>query len=101
MHWLLAIHWLRLPHPATAIGWVALSAYLALYVPLFIWLARRLGERFRWPLVPAAAVAWMACEQARGWVLGGFTFAGLGHTQWRWTAVIQAADAVGAVGVGG
>ncbi len=101
VHWLLAIHWLRLPHPATAIGWVALSAYLALYVPLFIWLARRLGERFRWPLVPAAAVAWMACEQARGWVLGGFTFAGLGHTQWRWTTLLQAADAVGAVGVSG
>jgi apolipoprotein N-acyltransferase len=101
VHWLLAIHWLRLPHPATAIGWVLLSAYLALYLPLFIWLARRLVGRFGWPLVPAAAVAWMACEQARGWVLGGFTFAGLGHTQWRWTAVIQVADAVGAVGVGG
>jgi len=101
VHWLLAIHWLRLPHPATAIGWVLLSAYLALYLPLFIWLARRLVGRFGWPLVPAAAVAWMACEQARGWVLGGFTFAGLGHTQWRWTTLLQAADAVGAVGVSG
>ena len=26
VHWLLTIHWLRLPHPATSIGWVALSA---------------------------------------------------------------------------
>jgi hypothetical protein len=40
VHWLLAIHWLRLPHPATAIGWVLLSAYLALYLLLFIWRAR-------------------------------------------------------------
>ena len=24
IHWLLAIHWLRLPHPATSLGWVAL-----------------------------------------------------------------------------
>ena len=101
LHWLLAIHWLRLPHPATSIGWIALSAYLAGYVPLFVWSARRLVHRWRWPLVPAAMVAWMACEQVRGSLLGGFTFGGIGHTQWRWTTLIQAADAVGAVGVGG
>ena len=101
VHWLATIHWLRLPHPATSIGWIALSAYLAVYVPLFVCTARRLVHRWHWPLVPAAAVAWMACEQTRGWVLGGFTFAGLGHTQWRWTTLIQGADALGAVGVGG
>jgi apolipoprotein N-acyltransferase len=100
-HWLATIHWLRLPHPATAIGWVALSAYLAAYVPLFVWVARRLVHGWRWPLVPAAAVAWMACEQLRGTLLGGFTFGGLGHTQWRWTGLIQCADALGAVGVSG
>jgi apolipoprotein N-acyltransferase len=101
LHWLATIHWLRLPHPATSIGWVLLSAYLAFYVPAFVWLARRLVHRWGWPLVPASAVAWMACEQLRGWVLGGFTFAGLGHTQWRWTTLIQVADIAGAVGVGG
>ncbi|MFM8435477.1 MAG: hypothetical protein ACKOBP_09105 [Planctomycetia bacterium] len=101
VHWLLAIHWLRLPHPATAIGWVALSAYLACYVVLFVWTTRRLVGRFAWPLVLAAPVAWMGCEELRGLVGGGFTFAGLGHTQWRWTTLIQLADAFGAVGVGG
>jgi apolipoprotein N-acyltransferase len=101
VHWLFTIHWLRLPHPATGIGWVALSAYLAVFLPLFVWLARRLVHARRWPLVPAAAVAWMACEQVRGAAFGGFTFAMLGHTQWRWTTLVQAADAVGAVGVGG
>jgi apolipoprotein N-acyltransferase len=101
LHWLFAIHWLRLPHPATSIGWMALAAYLAWYVPLFIWTARRLVHRRGWPLVPAAALAWMTCEQLRGQVLGGFTFGMLGHTQWRWTALIQIADAFGAVGVSG
>ena len=100
-HWLAAIHWLRLPHPATSIGWVALSAYLGVYLPLFIWLSRRLVHRCRWPLVVAAPLAWMACEQLRGWILGGFTFAALGHTQWRWTTLIQCADAVGATGMSG
>ncbi|MFM8890924.1 MAG: hypothetical protein ACKOTB_04725, partial [Planctomycetia bacterium] len=101
LHWLATIHWLRLPHPATAIGWVALSAYLACYVPLFVAVARRLVHGWGWPLAAAAAVAWMACEQLRGWLLGGFTFGGLGHTQWRWTTLIQLADCLGAVGVGG
>jgi apolipoprotein N-acyltransferase len=100
-HWLATIHWLRLPHPATAVGWVALSAYLAAYLPLFTWLARRLVHAWRWPLVAAAPVAWVACEHLRGTLLGGFTFAGLGHTQWRWTPLIQCADAVGAVGLSG
>ena len=100
-HWLATIHWLRLPHPATSIGWVALSAYLACYLPLFVVIARRMVHGWRWPLVAAAPVAWMACEQLRCSVLGGFTFAGLGHTQWRWTTLIQLADCLGAVGVGG
>ena len=101
VHWLATIHWLRLPHPATAIGWVALSAYLAGFVPLFLLAARRLVHVRGWPLVLAAPVAWMACEHLRGSLLGGFTFAGLGHTQWRWTTVIQVADVAGAVGVSG
>jgi len=100
-YWLAAIHWLRLPHPATSIGWVALSAYLACYLPLFVMITRRLVHGWRWPLVVAAPLAWMASEQIRGWVLGGFTFGGLGHTQWRWTTLIQLADCLGAVGVGG
>ncbi len=101
LHWLLTIHWLRLPHPATSIGWLALSAYLAIYLPLFIWGSRRLMTHFRWPLVAAAPVVWMGCEHLRGSILGGFTLGGLGHTQWRWTTLIQLADWAGAGGVGG
>ena len=100
-HWLLAIHWLRLPHPATSIGWVALAAYLALYLPHCVWGARRMVHTWGWPLGIAAPIAWMGCEQARGWVLGGFTFGALGHTQWRWTTLVQCADICGAVGVSG
>ncbi len=101
VHWLLTIHWLRLPHPATSIGWVALSVYLGAYLPLFVWGARRLMTRWRWPLMVAAPGAWMGCEQARGSFLGGFPMGGLGATQWRWTEIIQIADWAGGVGVGG
>ena len=35
-------------------------------------------------------------EEASGFGFGGgFTFGGLGHTQWRWTTLIQCADAFG------
>jgi len=101
LHWLLSIHWLRLPHPATSIGWVALSAYLAIYTPLFFWTTQRLMGRWRWPLVAAAPICWMGLEHARGSILGGFTLGALGHTQWRFTTLIQCADCFGAEGVGG
>jgi apolipoprotein N-acyltransferase len=101
LHWLFAIHWLRLPHPATSIGWIALAAYLAGYVPLFVWLARTLVHRLGWSLLAAAPLAWVACEQVRSSLLGGFTFAGLGHTQWRWTTLIQMADLFSTVGISG
>ena len=101
IHWLATIHWLRLPHPATSLGWVCLSAYLACYLPIFIWSARLLMWRWGWPLVAAAPTAWVACEQLRGVLFGGFTFAMLGHSQWRWTTLLQSADIAGAIGVSG
>ncbi len=36
LFWLGVLHWLRLPHWATSFGWVALSFYLAFYIPLFV-----------------------------------------------------------------
>ncbi len=101
LHWLATIHWLRLPHPATSLGWVCLSAYLAVYLPVFVWSARLLMRRWGWPLLAAAPISWVACEQLRGSLFGGFTFAMLGHSQWRWTALLQIADIAGAIGLSG
>ena len=101
VHWLATIHWLRLPHPATSLGWVCLSAYLAVYLPVFVWSARLLMRRWGWPLLAAAPISWVACEQLRGALFGGFTFAMLGHSQWRWTALLQIADIAGAIGLSG
>ena len=101
VHWLATIHWLRLPHPATSLGWVCLSAYLAVYLPVFVWSARLLMRRWGWPLLAAAPISWVACEQLRGALFGGFTFAMLGHSQWRWTVLLQIADIAGAIGLSG
>ena len=56
LFWLAAVHWLRLPHWATGFGWVALAAYLAFYLPVFIGLSRVAMHRLRIPVILAAPV---------------------------------------------
>ncbi len=97
--WLSALHWLRLPHPATSLGWVALSAYLACYLPVFVGLSRVAVHRLRVPLWLAAPIAWTGLELARAHLLTGFLMASLSHTQVHWPAVIQLSDLVGQYGV--
>lgn len=99
--WLGVLHWLRLPHWATSFGWVALSFYLAFYIPMFIGLMRVAVHRLHVPLILAAPVGWMAIELAKGHILGGFTMGSLEHTQTAWPAIIQSADLIGGYGVSG
>lgn len=98
--WLLAYHWLRLPHPATGIGWVALAFYLGFYLPVFVGLSRVAVHRWHMPLMLAAPAVWTGLELARGHLLSGITMASLGHTQYHWIAVMQLSDLAGAYGVG-
>ena len=99
--WLGVLHWLRLPHWATSIGWVALSFYLAFYIPLFVGLVRVAVHRLRVPLIVAAPVVWVGLELAKGHFLGGFTMGSLEHTQTHWLDIIQSADMIGGYGVSG
>jgi apolipoprotein N-acyltransferase len=99
--WLAAIHWLRLPHWTTFFGWLALSFYLAFYVPAFVELSRVAVQRLGISVVLAAPVIWTGLELARGHLLSGFTMGALSHTQIRWPAVIQIADVIGDYGVSG
>jgi apolipoprotein N-acyltransferase len=98
-YWMATLHWLRLPHPATSIGWVALSLYLGIYLPVFVGLARVAVHQLRCPLIVAAPVVWTGLELAQSHLLTGFNMASLGHTQYRWIALIQLCDLWGAYGV--
>ncbi len=43
--WAATVVWISYPHPATTLGWLAASAYLAVYFPLFVAITRALtGE---------------------------------------------------------
>lgn len=99
LFWLAAIHWLRLPDPATSIGWIALSFYLAFYLPVFVGLSRVAVHRLHVPVIVAAPVVWTGLELARAHLLTGFSMAALGHTQYRWIELIQISDLAGAYAV--
>ncbi|MEM7312149.1 MAG: apolipoprotein N-acyltransferase [Planctomycetota bacterium] len=99
-HWLAVIHWIRLPHWSAHFGWLVLAAYLAVYIPAFVCLARQAVHRFRIPIWVACPVVWMGLELIRGYMLTGFSMALLGHTQVEWTQIIQIADVGGAYLVG-
>ncbi len=97
--WMGALHWLRLPHPATSIGWVALSFYFAFYLPVFVGLSRVAVHRLRVPVMLAAPVVWTGLELARAHLLTGMSMASLAHTQYRWIELIQVSDLAGEFGV--
>jgi apolipoprotein N-acyltransferase len=99
--WLAAIYWITLPHWATSFGWLALSFYLAFYVPMFIGLTRVAVHRLGISIIAAAPIVWTGLELAKGHLLSGFTMGSLGHTQFRFLPFIQIADIVSGYGIGG
>ena len=100
LFWLWMLQGIRLAHPALIAGWIALSAYIAVYLPLFIGLTRLAKERYRVPLVIAAPVVWTGLEITRSYFLTGFAIGLLAHTQTSYPLVLQIADLGGGYLVG-
>ncbi len=99
LFWLAALHWVRLSHPAAWLGWIALAAYFACYLPLFVGLSRVAVHRLSVPVVLAAPVVWTGLELLRAHFLTGMSMASLGHTQYRFLTLIQLSDLGGAYAV--
>ena len=98
-HWLAMLYGISKAHPALIAGWIALSWYLAFYVPVFVWLARVAVHRLGVSSVLAAPIVWVGLELIRGHLITGFSAGLLGHTQTSWPALLQISDLVGAYGV--
>ena len=92
-------YWVMLPHLLAILGWIALTTYLAFYLPLFVGVSRFAVHRVQVPLLIVAPVMWTGMEFYRGHLLTGFLMATLGHTQHDWLAIIQCSDLFGAYGV--
>ncbi len=97
--WLLNLHSIRLAFWALIFGWLALSLYLAVYIPFFVIATRVLRNVWRWPLWLAAPTTWVGFEVVRSFMITGYAASQLGHTQVRWTTLIQIADQLGGYGV--
>lgn len=95
---LVMLQWMRLGHPAMYLALVALAAYVGLYFPMFVLLLRR-TVRWRIPLWLAVPIVWTGLEYARAYLLTGFSWYYLGHSQYRWTTLIQVSDLTGSYGV--
>src|SRR2546427_6180217 len=122
-HYLASLYWLLfIPFPAGAVGgWLALSAYLALYPAAWVWLCWRLfpgkkllveqgwwastkelftaawWQRAGWAFLCAAL--WVALEMVLARFLSGFPWNLLGVSQHRMLSLVQIASITGVYGV--
>lgn len=85
----IAVSWLRF---VTYPGWISLALYLSLYFLAFGMLIRYLHIELGWGLVILTPLCWDALEYVRSFLLGGFAWFYLGHTQHKNLAMIQIAD---------
>jgi len=103
--WLASLYWLLLIPVAgyPVLGWLALSAFVAIYFGIWTWLlAGKIGsghwaQRNLWSLLGAAA--WVALEMIRARFLGGFPWNLLGVSQYKMTPLIQIASVTGVYGI--
>ena len=98
VYWLFTLQGLRHAHPAMALGWIALSVYLACYLPLFVFVARKL-IRYGIPLSASVPIAWVGLECIRNYLASGISVAMLGHTMANVPVMTQIADLLGTYGV--
>lgn len=96
LYWMLALHWIRLAHPATFFGLLFLAGYLAVYLPLFVHVVRNGVTRLGLPLWLIAPIAWVTMEWLQSHLLSGFLMAAVGHTQIEYPHLVQIADIGGA-----
>lgn len=100
LFWLLILQGIRLAFWPLYFGWIALSLYLAVYIPVFVGTTRRLRHHGSVPLVIAAPLVWVGLELVRSYLLTGFAANTLAHSQAHRPRVIQLADQLGTGGIG-
>ena len=97
--WLLAIHWIWWTDDSAWLGWVVMAGFLSLWWPGFLFLARFAGRRLGLPLIVSAPVIWVALEYIRAFILTGFPWYYLAHSQYQLIYFTQIADLAGALGL--
>ena len=96
LYWLATFYFIPIPHPALWLGWLAVSAYMAIYTPLFVGISRTMVHRFGIPEVVAIPMTWTGLEWFRCNFATGMAMYCLSHTQFKHPQLIQVADLSGA-----
>jgi len=86
------LQWMRVADPRMYATWAMLAVYCSLYFPVTLWLIRVLDRRTLLPLVLSVPIVWTAMEFVRSFLLTGFAWYYLGHTQHAFLSMIQIAD---------
>ena len=94
--WLLSVQWVRLTDPTAWLAWLVMASVFSVWWPAFLALARLAVGRLRMPLMMAAPILWVALEYVRAFILTGFPWYYLGHSQYRFLTLIQIADTTSA-----
>ncbi len=97
--WLALLQGIRLAFWPLYAGWIALSLYLAVYLPMFVAMARALNRSWSFPMPMAAATAWVGCELIRAYFVTGFAACMLAHSQTPWPWILPGASYFGGYGI--
>jgi apolipoprotein N-acyltransferase len=93
------LQWMRVADERMYFTWAALATYCSVYFLVGLYLIRLFDRRTRLPFVIAVPTVWTALEFARSYLMTGFPWYHLAHTQHDYLPVIQIADITGAWGV--
>ncbi len=96
IYWLGTFYFIPIPHWALWFGWIVVSLYLSLYLPLFVGIARTMVHMARIPGLVAIPTAWVGLELIRSYLFTGMAMVCLSHTQYQQPMIIQIADLSGA-----
>ncbi len=97
--WMLALEWVRICDPNAWLGWLLMGLVFSLWWPAFLALTRFAVFRMQLPLLLVAPIIWVGGEFIRAYILGGFPWYYLAHSQFRHLYLIQVADLTGSLGI--
>ncbi|AMV39936.1 apolipoprotein N-acyltransferase [Planctomyces sp. SH-PL62] len=97
--WLLSLQWVRLTDATAWSAWLTMALIFSAWWPGFLALTRHAVFKLEIPLLLAAPILWVGLEHVRAFLLSGFPWYYLGHSQYRALPLIQIADVTGALGI--
>lgn len=95
IYWLVAYHYVRIPHWLLNFGWLALAGYFAVYTPMLVAAARAMIHRYKIHPMLAVPIVWAGVEWMQTNFFTGLGIGSLSQSQFQQPILIQVADLSG------